>query len=266
MTKTKKSISGSTLIVVAALLGLALSGCGRSNLVYSDDRGTGGISTDGLNIFRPGFYNQSVNQAAVDIATSNSSRIVRFKSIAGSLANSSYNDSSFTGNFALLGISLFHETRLDSLTSYGFESKQMTGSRPLDLYLQVDLLCDGTTPHVLHAMGVDLPSTPALNGYVAYSINTSDSVWTSHVVAITDGANDLIPLTDSGNGLGSIDDLLTTFPDACLRNTQTYDPGFAKSLPTAGVLIGLGDASHTSDDEVYVRNVNVGTQNFTSWE
>jgi hypothetical protein len=251
-----------TTIVAFALMITSLLGCGRSNVVYSDGQQ---VTTDGLSLFPPGIYNQSVNQAYVNLKKVDASNVVRFKTRVQANAAGAYNDTSQTGNFALLGIALFDSTPLSLLGDYAFEAKQITGSRPLNLYLQVDLNCDHSIPYVLQATSHDLIQTSVSNGYVSYSALSSDFVWTSHGSPIISGSTTLIPETDSGTGVGSIQDLIAVYPNACISNAETYDPGFPVGLPTAGVLIGLGDSSEVLENEVNVRSIDVGSHNFSNW-
>jgi hypothetical protein len=250
--------------LVLFMTAILLAGCGRSNVVYSDG---GGITTDGLNPFPAGFYNQSVNQAGVDIPVTSGTPVVRFKTRAASTnATGAFNDSARIGNFALLGVSIYDQVAIADLDLFSFEAKQVSGLRPLTLFLQVDLECDGSIPYVLQATGTSLIQTSVSNGYVSFSAILADHVWTSHGAPVTDGVNDLIPETDSGNGTGSLDDLLSQYPNACISNGRTYDPGFPADLPTAGVLVGLGDADETALNEVRVRKVTIDSDVYTDWK
>ncbi|HVK61135.1 MAG TPA: hypothetical protein VM432_06275, partial [Bdellovibrionales bacterium] len=68
------------------------------------------------------------------------------------------------------------------------------------------------------------------------------------------------------NGLGNLDDLIAEYPDACVRNTQSYDQGFPYALPTGAVMFGLGDKDEVDLNEVTVRKISIGSEVFSDWE
>ena len=270
-----------------ALLSVGLSavslGCGRSDTVYGTIEPVKvavgpPISIDGRSVLPRGFYNQSVNSAGVDIWSDNSnSPYLRLRILDSSQngASSGGFNGSGKGNRALVGISLYDNTALANFAGLEMDSKTSTGNLTLDALLIVDLNCapNNGNSHaslvVLRAEASRLNSVLDLEGgFKRYSALTSDSVWTSSQGDLVDPGNNatlLLPKS-GGTASASLDALINAYPNACLKNTASGDPGLPRNIGTAAVLISLGSDTSTDIATLLIDRIKVNTDVYKIWE
>ncbi len=154
------------------------------------------------------------------------------------------------GNRAIVGFHNYNRLRLDALASVTFDAEKMTGSFPLELFLQVDLACDGVEFVLLTVGGDDWPTPEPVTGSVERrTADPTAQVW-SAVSGLLDPADPFNVdklLYDAGDPAGeprTLGGLLGTYPDACIRN---FASGF-RDLPvsptaSSGVLLAMGSSA-----------------------
>jgi hypothetical protein len=259
------------------LLAISL-GCGRETKVYPDAAATSSqtnttIIVDDRPDLPKGFYDQSANQAIVDVTLdgSNSASVaIRLQTNAVTNNTGGFNDASSTGNRAILGIGGYSGKHLDTLDKVTFDSKTYAGSEKPAVHLQVDLTCDGTAALVvLSADGSTLGSGDAQSSnYTRFTAGLHEAKWRALSASIahpTDSSQTLVP-SDTSVAAVSLDALLAAYPNACLKNGASGEASLPKGRPMAAVLIALGQASTTTLNGVFLNRVSVGSDVYSDLE
>lgn len=255
---------------LAVALAFAMSGCGRGDTVYGG--GATALVKQGdllpvvieRSILPRGFYNQSVNRATVDIYRNSSNYpYLRLKISSGDSDVGGFNGAG-VGNRALVGLSQFDATLLSSFPGVTFDAK--SDGLLADVLLVVDLDCTGGAPALLKASGDELfPAAMALEGgFKRFEASTTAPVWTSNM-DITDPGDPSVTLLSTSSA-ASLDDVIAAYPNACIKNTASFDPEMPKSLPTAGLLLSLGSADTTFESSVLIDRIEIGIDVFNDWE
>ncbi|MES2964394.1 MAG: hypothetical protein V4760_10915 [Bdellovibrionota bacterium] len=269
MIQRRHSIRTSILAFVA--ITAVLTGCGRGDIVYTD----GGaeltkqddslpITIDDRSILPRGFFDQSVNRADVQIHRSTSNYpYLRLRLLGGTNTAGGFNGPG-TGNRALVGLAQYDATLLTNIPTVTIDMKS-DGLVP-DVLLLVDLDCTGNVPRVLKADGNSLYATALAleGGFKRLEASTSAAVWTTNL-DITDPLDPSMTLLSTSTK-ASLDDVITAYPNACIRNAASFDLAMPKSLPTAGVLLSLGGASTTAVTTVLIDRIEIGTDVYNDWE
>ena len=266
------------------LLGLTIGmlGCGRENKLYpnaNDPRQSFGIGAegppgqtgqDGRDYLPAGFFDHSVNQASVDLALDGStaeSVALRLRTQPIDNDPGAYNGTG-DGNKAILGLSQYDNTSLQSFDSISFESKVFAGSQQLYVNLIVDLYCDGSNLKIVVADFTSLgSSTPLSYGYSGWYAAASQAKWRA-VGGIQDPAipaNTILP-SHLALGSGKLSDVAAAYPFACLVNAETGDGGMPKGQPTSAVMLILGDSTTKSFNGAFVRQITVNADTYSEFK
>lgn len=253
---------------------LVLGACGRETKIYPDPHPatTSSLPTDptitigdGRNPLPKNFFDQSVNQAKVDIAidgVSATSTALRLQTFPTTNAAGGFNGSG-TGNRALLGQAKYSQTKLSALGTITFDTKIATGTEGVSISLIVDLDCTATlSPRVLIADSVALaPGTSQPGGYSRMSADVSTAVWQISGASLKDPSDASIELISAlGSATHStLTSLLAKYPNACVRNLASGDDSFPKNIPTAGVIFTLGDGNTTAANSAFINRITIGS-------
>lgn len=266
---TLRSLRTTALALLA--LSFGLTGCGRGDTVY------GGRATDPTKqsevlpvaIERPilprGFYNQSVNKAIADVyRTAENYPYLRLEITGGANAAGGFNGPGI-GNRALIGLSSYDATLVSSFPGVIFDAKS-DGLLP-DVLLVVDLDCTSTSaPVLLTASGQELytAATTLEGGFKRFEALTTSDAWTANQEVADPNDNTITVL--SSTTVSSLDDFTAAYPNACIKNTASFDLEMPKSLPTAGLLLSLGSADTTMASRVLIDRIEIGPDVFNDWE
>ncbi len=269
--------------ILVISLGLAVFwGCGRDNKVTPADRpapSVAGLSgrdgaqgppgENGRNYLPIRFYNHSVGRALVDVSidgVSANSVAIRLQTADGANAAGEFNGPG-TGNKAILGLSQYHQKKLDELASITFDAKIYTGTLTPAINVIVDLHCDGTLLKILEAdASTMIAPVASANGYLKYSAFSSDSAWRAFG-GIADPANVgqfLVPDMTSASGT-SLAALLLSYPQACLTNTVTTENEMPKDLPVSAIMLVLGDSSTVDLHGTFINHITVNDDTYESF-
>lgn len=226
----------------ALILALALTACGRSNTVYPDASGDTAISlgTDGVTQLPNGFYDQSVNNAVVDI---DPSHVLRFRTLGGSPGAGQFVDSTATGDSAMVSTGLYDGKTLSSF------SLSVASSAPLNVSLLVDLACDGTS------------AVATITAPVSSSLAVSDASWLSDGSDISASGSVVL----SSSVPSSLSALLAAYPSACLRSDRSLAPDMPASIPVGSVLLSLGSSSSADTATVLVSDLKIYGDDYSTW-
>jgi hypothetical protein len=63
----------------------------------------------------------------------------------------------------------------------------------------------------------------------------------------------------------TLEDFITAFPNACIANAFANDPGLPRNLPTAGVLLSLGNADHDQESELEIKSWLIDIDLYDVW-
>lgn len=259
-------IALSTICLLASVVG-----CSRETKVYSDPAAAvAPVSTDGRAFLPKDFYNQSVNQAAVELqpdGVSSTSKALRFQTSRGANAAGGFNGSG-VGNRAIVGIGSWSNRPVSQAEPISFDAKNFAGAESVGANLQIDLTCDGVTLKVVNASGADIgfqSHTTAADGYTRFTASTLAAIWLSPTGAILDPTTSAVLVPASGTPV-SLSALLAKFPAACLKNAVTGAVDLAKGIPTAGILLSLGSDSTTTNNSTFVRRLTIGSEVFEAFE
>jgi hypothetical protein len=247
--------------LLAALFAVSLlSACGRSTTVYSDGAVDAVVGTDGRSLLPNGFYDQSVNHAIVEISEDPSQPQLRFRLLGGTSAAGSFNDSSATGNRALLGISKYDHSALAAF-SLGVTATSETSS-DLSVSLLVDLNCDGASAvRNLIADSIATRSTGSVTSLI--SINTA--IWSVSGAPLTDSSSNILVHSNSGSARSDLSQLLASYPNACLRNDRSDAPDAPSNLPIGSVLLSIGGVTSTSVETLNVSDLTINGDDVQTW-
>ncbi len=258
-----------TLMKAILLLGLSLTAaCGRETKIYNDPKpDTGAQDVPPSIIIEPrslptGFFDQSVNQAVVDLALDGDSKVaVRMKTSSQTQAAGGFNGTG-GGNRALLGLGKHSDLKVTELSSITFDRKTIEGSEPLTVLLSVDLQCDGSSTRLLSADSQKLEpgATPQADDYSRINADLALEVWSVSGQAIVDPSDATLELVSSVSDAKpkSLTKFMQAYPKACLKNAKTQDDGLPKNLTTAGILISLGTPDTKTNSTTFINRVSVG--------
>lgn len=248
-------------------------GCSRDTSVYPDAPANVAVipvSTDGRAFLPKDFYNQSVNQASVELqpdGTSATAKAIRFQTTSFTNTSGGFNGAGL-GNRAILGLGTWHGRPLGQAEPLTFDAKNFAGIETIGVTLQLDLQCDGAQIRVLHAAGPDIgaqTTTPQTDGYTRFTASTVAAIWLSPTgpVLDPDASTVLVPATGTPVSLAA---LLAKYPAACLKNAASGAPDLAKGIPTAAILWNLGTDATTTTNKTFVRRFTVGSEVFEGLE
>lgn len=154
------------------------------------------------------------------------------------------------GNRAIAGFHHYNRVRIDALDPVSFDAEKVTGSLALELFVQVDLTCDGGPFTLLTVGGDDWPTPETVSGAVKrWTADPTASVW-SAVSGLPDPDDPFSTdklLYDAGDPNGeprTLGAMLAVYPNACVRN---FDAGF-RDLPisptaASGVILATGSSA-----------------------
>ena len=260
------------------LLMLALTGCGRENVVYPD-MPPEALIVPGASAAPPsqidtrsnlprGFFDHSVNMASVKLALDgvlHDSVALQLQTRAHVNAAGGFNGAG-DGNRAILGNIDHDGIPLKTLGTVSFDFKSLLGSAALAVHMIVDLKCDGSALNVLIADEAAMaPGTAVSGGYTRYTAGFSQNKWRSSGADIMDPVNPAIKLLDD-TSWDSLTALLAAYPGACLRNKSSGDPSHPKNVVTGAVLIMLGDEWTTDYNTMLINRVRVGDDIYVNSE
>lgn len=251
--------------LAALAIGLTFMGCSRPNTIYPGDPKAATsdepIAVDPI-VLPSGFYDQSVNRASATIVENNGTHILRLQTSSGLNTISGGFNGPGLGNRALIGISLYEGFPVDVAARQTLEVASSTASSP-QLLLVVDLECDGTQKHVL----VGEPSSLASETYSSIQFDASFPNWKVSGSSLIDSETSaiILPGTDTPHAAMSLDEFTNAYRLACIANAYTGDPGLPRSLPTAGVLLSLGNADNSIEQELDIRSWEIDTDLYETW-
>ncbi len=264
-----------TFAIALMTLGIGI-GCSRQSTVYPDPAAPQApaavmpVSTDGRAFLPKEFYNQSVNRASVEIqpdGVSATSKSIRFQTSSGSNPAGGFNGVGL-GNRAIVGINGWHSRPVAQAEPITFDARNFSGVEKIGVNLQIDLKCDGTALYVVNAKGSDIAvqnNSPAGDGYTRFTASTLAAVWLSPTSSILDPDTSAVLVPASGTAV-TLSALLTKFPLACLKNAATSAIDLAARVPTAAVLISLGDDATATVNTTFVRRLTIGSAVHESFE
>jgi hypothetical protein len=265
----------STTLIIGWVGGL--SGCGRGTTVYSEPSASSPSSNppvtviDGKNILPDGFYDQSVNDALVDLGLDGSTPTavaIRLQTKPTLNDVGGFNGAG-TGNLALLGISLYSGTPLSALSALSFDGLVDVGIDQLGAILQVDLLCDGTTtPRVFttNAAALATGAVSASYGYSTFNAGLDQNIWQVVGAPITDPKNVstiLVP-SSGGSSTNALQDLITSYPQACIFNGISSSPALPNGIPIAGILFSLGSQNEFDQNTAFINHFRIASDSYDS--
>jgi hypothetical protein len=202
--KSLRRIQNSIFVLgaVAALM----TGCGRSNTVYSDpaNAAAGPTGTDSRSLFPEGFFDQSLGDASVEIVNAGTQQAaLRLKTESA-------------GSRAILGVSNYDQLPLADFDGLEFEGST---SASLRVSLLIDLACDHSESLVtINADGVQS------------EIGRGDVSWRQT------GSNQTFSLESFSN----------QYPNACLRNGESTDSDLPRMpLASLLLSVGDTQAPHS---------------------
>lgn len=266
----QNSTSIRSTLLASLLLAIGLTGCGRADTVYGGDAAAIVKQGDALPVTAEpatlprGFYDLSVNQASVDVFRSSTNYpYLRLRISDGSNTTGGFNGVGL-GNRALVGLSAYDATLLSSFPGVIFDAK--SNGLLADVLLIIDSDCAGSAPLLLKASGAELYSAASSleGGFRRFEALTTADAWTSNI----DVADPFDPSTNvlSSSTASSLDAFIAAYPNACIKNTASYDPEMPKSLPTPGLLLSLGGADTTLESSVLIDRIEIGADIFNDWE
>lgn len=264
------------LTAVACLLLLGNSACSRETAVYSDPAPSSPVLpvSTRASVLPEEFFDQSVGLAKAQIqpdGLSANSKSIELKTTAGTNPVGAFNGGVGTGSKAILGYSSWRKPILNAFP-LSCDSQSFSGSESINLSIQVDLSCDGTSLHHLIALGSELgPYTSAAdsNGYSRIEVRHSDPVW---VVDAGDGQpirnpDDLSILVPAeGSSPSALNALIARYPNACISNGTTTAKAVAKGIPTAGIQWSLGRDDTTDGNSTFLKRLRIGAELFEELE
>jgi hypothetical protein len=258
-----------TLTKAILLLGLSLTAaCGRETKIYDDPKpDTGTQDVPPSIIIEPhslpnGFFDQSVNQAIVDLALDGDNKVaVRMKTTAQTQSAGGFNGSG-EGNRALLGLGKHFDSKLSELSSISFDRKVIDGTEPLTVLLSVDLQCDGKATRLLVAdeQKLETGAIPQADDYSRINAEFDQELWSVSGQAIVDPNDATVELVSSTSVAKpkSLTKFMQAYPKACVKNAKTQDDGLPKNLTTAGILISLGTPDTKTTSTTFINRISVG--------
>ncbi|MEK7358055.1 MAG: hypothetical protein AAB250_16520 [Bdellovibrionota bacterium] len=264
---TKRSFGLEKILVVTLALSL-LGGCGRNDTVYTDGNGVkiAGevlVSSDGRALLPRGFYNQSVNKAVVDVwMGSTNYPYLRLRILDGTNAAGGFNGPGI-GNRALVGLAQYDATLLATFdgVKFDFASDLLMP----EVLLLVDLDCTGSVPRVLRADSSKLlPGITLEGGFRRLDATPVTAAWTTNLDITDPGSPSTVLLSTTTPK--TLTDVIAAYPNACIRNSASFDLGMPKSLPTAGVLLSLGGTNNSVPSTVLIDRIEIGTDIYNDWE
>jgi hypothetical protein len=246
-------------LVFAPLLVVGSLGCGRTNKVYPDRSSTGTnaqgddtVSADGRDLPK-NFVNQSANLGS---AVLTSEKRIELKTLAGTKTEGSFNGAG-TGSLAVLGLTAYDQTRLSDLSTLTLEFKKTFGTANFSAVLLIDLECDFKSGvRALFAENL----TGVEDDFKTVDISSHASVWKVKSADLK-GPQDQVLV--SATTPGSLDALLTIYPNACLRNAKSDEPSLPKTQ-MAGLALTLGSPTTVDQNHVLVRRIEIGTRVYDS--
>ena len=270
--KSTKLRSQIASLALGAVCALALAGCGRENKVYSDPANDIDETVnliDGRNLLPTGFFDQSVNQANLEIAldghdeTSTGIQLLTWPTSS----NAGAFNGAGTGSLALLGIAKYSSTKLSALGRVSFDSKIQAGSHAIELLLVIDLDCNSTNRRVLIAEAAELaPGTDLGDGYRRYEITKNDSKWKILGADLLDPLNPASTLVHSNAGATNSDlsALIAAHPAACIRNGVSTDAAMPSARAVSAILFSLGGPNTTDYNAASISRIAIGSDIYDS--
>lgn len=240
-----------SFIAVATIA--SLTGCGRANTIYPADE-NGVVSIGEQPYFPAGFTDQSVAHASVEIVRTNGQYQLRLQTLNIANTGGTFNAPTATGTRAILGIDVYKQKPLADLTLE--PSFQTATSSKLQATLLVDLTCDsssGVTTLVSEPLATDL------------SVTMHDSIWSSAGGAIVDSSNNTLVPASSDHAPTSLDALLATYPNACLRGALSTADELPFNRPLAALLLSIGDATTATDETLTISKLKINGDEYSSW-
>ncbi|MDX9730731.1 MAG: hypothetical protein RBT63_03080 [Bdellovibrionales bacterium] len=268
-----RATSRPVLAGLAFLMTVGL-GCSRETSIYPDPAppaDTAIVSpgqTDTRFPLPDDFYNHSVNRASIQVqpdGVSATSKAFHFKTESDANSADSFNGSG-TGNRAILGFSPedLYRSPLATADILTFDARSFAGTEKISIHLQVDLLCNGSSLHVLTADSELLSNSPESDGYTRFTADQSAAIWRAdHAIVDPDSANILVP---AAGAAASLDALKARYTAACLRTGITNAADLPKGIPTAAIQWALGSDDTTTQNSVFVRRLSIGSEVFEGLE
>lgn len=200
------------------------TGCGRANTIYSDAKNPGADSVTGRD-------SHSLLPDGFADQSTNDGLI--------EVLNPGLSDSSvrFFGSRAILGITKYDRI---ALSNFALEFTT-TGSKPLTAALLIDHDCSSQADS-------EIETLIASDIAAGTSITSSDSIWT----------------TEESETSVSLDQILSSSPNACLKNGLSSIEGFP-SVPVGAVLLLNGEPDSTTSETIDLKTLNIYSDTFTAW-
>ncbi len=264
------------LTVIASLLLLGNSACSRETSIYSDPAPSTPIlpTSTRSSLLPENFFDQSVGLARAQTqpdSISANSKSIELKTTAGTNPVGAFNGGVGTGSKAILGYSIWRKPLLN-VFPLGCDNQSFNGSESINLSIQVDLNCDGTSLHHLTALGSELgPYTSAAdsNGYSRLEVHHSDPIWVvdagdGQPIRNPDDFSVLVPA--EGSTPSTLNALIARYPNACVSNGKTTAKAVAKGIPTAGLQWSLGRDNTTDGNSTFLKRLRIGADLFEELE
>jgi hypothetical protein len=155
------------------------------------------------------------------------------------------------GNRALAGFHGYDGTLLADIDNISMDLGFIAGSSPIgpELHLTFDAYCDNVElyvavlPYELTGMG-----EPQTEDISRFTYNQESRVWTVNG-ALPDPTSDkfiIAPdrdLNPDARPPATLAEIVTAYPEACLRNATTDDVGMPVMTETSSVMVALGDSN-----------------------
>ncbi len=264
------------VVLALSLIVASQVACSRTTKVYSDPSAlaVNPVSTDGRSKLPKDFYNQSVNQATVELqpdGATSTSKAIRFQTTSAANGTGGFNGPGI-GNRAVLGLGSWHSRPVSQAEPLTFDAQVFGGFESVGISLQIDLKCDGADVRVVHAAGAAIASgtgsaaaAPAGDGYTRLTASQTSAIWLSPSAPIFDAQMSMILVPASGPAV-SLAALLSAYPAACLKNASTGAADLPRGIPTAAILWSLGTDNTASNNSTLVRRFTVGNEVFEGLE